>query len=105
MKFFNLEKPNYIFDYDLFRYNPNAFYNMAHEYFDTSNMHPTPTHCFIKLLQDKDLLQMTITKNNDGLEDKIGLNSNNNKRVMQMYGSFKGTICSECDHEGGVDPE
>ncbi len=52
---YNLPTPECMFSIDFFRENPRPFYDLARELMPT-NYSPTPTHCFIKLLQNKSLL-------------------------------------------------
>lgn len=56
-----------------FKEKPDAFYHLAKEFLDLDKFNPTPTHHFIKLLQDKGILQINMTQNIDNLEEKTGL--------------------------------
>ena len=58
---YNLPHPEAIFDLDFFKANPEPFYNLAKEFLDLSKFSPTPTHRFIKLLQDKEMLQINMS--------------------------------------------
>ena len=60
LKEFNLPKPEAIFDINYFKKNPHAFYRFAKN-FDLSKFDATPTHYFIKMLQDKGLLFWNLT--------------------------------------------
>lgn len=53
---YNLPTPESIFTLDFFNETPEAFYQLAKEFLDTKKFEPTPTHYFIKLLQDKGIL-------------------------------------------------
>ena len=57
---------------------------------------PTPTHHFIRLLQDQGLLQYNMTQNIDNLEEKAGINPD---ILIQAHGSIKGAGCSKCKKE------
>lgn len=57
---YNLPTPEAIFTLDYFIHNPTAFYEFAQN-FDLTKFNPTPTHFFIKMLQDKGLLFMNPT--------------------------------------------
>lgn len=56
-----LADPESVFDLNFFLKNPYAFYELARDYLDVDKFHPTVTHHFIRLLQDKGLLWMNIT--------------------------------------------
>jgi NAD-dependent SIR2 family protein deacetylase len=58
---YDLPTPESIFTLSFFNEKPEAFYNLANEFLDTSKFDPTPTHYFIKFLQDKGLLQFNLT--------------------------------------------
>ena len=58
---YELPRPEAIFDIAYFKEKPEAFYKLANEFLDCSKFKPTPTHHFIKLLQDKGLLQFNLT--------------------------------------------
>jgi NAD-dependent SIR2 family protein deacetylase len=47
---------------------------LAKEFLDTRKFKATPTHHFIKLLQDKGVLQLNLSQNIDNLEAQTGLN-------------------------------
>ena len=53
---YDLPAPQSIFDLAYFKEKPEAFYSLAKEFLDTNKFNPTPTHYFIKLLQDKGIL-------------------------------------------------
>ena len=52
LKEYNLPRPEAIFSLDFFIDNPEPFYKFAQN-FDLTRYEATPTHYFIKLLQDK----------------------------------------------------
>jgi NAD-dependent SIR2 family protein deacetylase len=59
----NLEKMGYklpssesIFTLNYFNIKPEPFYKFANDFLDCSKFDPTPTHYFIKMLQDKGIL-------------------------------------------------
>lgn len=66
---------------------------MADEFLETSKYEPTLTHHFIKLLQDKNVLQMYFTQNIDNLESKINLDP---KKLVQAHGANVGATCAKC---------
>ena len=53
---YDLPRPESIFEMEFFKEKPRAFYQLAQEFLDTDKFDPTPTHFFIKLLQDKGIL-------------------------------------------------
>mmetsp|Transcript_14658 Transcript_14658/g.24973 ORF Transcript_14658/g.24973 Transcript_14658/m.24973 type:complete len:194 (+) Transcript_14658:55-636(+) len=58
---YDLPRPQAIFDIAYFREKPGAFYHLAREFLDLENFQPTPTHYFIRLLQDKGRLMLNMT--------------------------------------------
>lgn len=58
---YDLPRPEALFDIDFFKEKPEAFYAFAEEFLDMSKYEPTPTHHFIKMLQDKGILQINMT--------------------------------------------
>ena len=56
-----------MFEINYFRTNPDPFYRLAKELFP-GQYKPTPTHLFIRLLNDKGLLVRCFTQNIDSLE-------------------------------------
>jgi len=77
---FKLEDPTQMFELGFFRRNPQVFYSFAREIFP-SNFTPSPSHYFIKLLEDKEKLLRNYTQNIDTLEQKAGIH-----RVLQCHG-------------------
>jgi NAD-dependent SIR2 family protein deacetylase len=64
---FNVPSPEYIFDIQYFRYNPDPFYKVSKKIYPT-NFKPTKSHAFIKKLEDLGVLLRCYTQNIDGLE-------------------------------------
>ncbi|KAF9358002.1 NAD-dependent histone deacetylase sir2 [Mortierella sp. NVP85] len=87
---FKLEDPTQMFELGFFRRNPQVFYSFAREIFP-SNFTPSPSHYFIKLLEDKEKLLRNYTQNIDTLEQKAGIH-----RVLQCHGSFATASCVRC---------
>ena len=69
---YNLKKPEDLFTLSFFLDKPEVFYAFSKE-FDLEKYMPTPTHFFIRLLQDQGLLTMNLTQNIDNLEEKAGI--------------------------------
>ena len=57
---YNLPTPETLFSIDYFKEKPEAWYKISKS-FDLDGFDPTPTHFFIKLLQDKDMLWKNMT--------------------------------------------
>ena len=92
---YNLPRPEALFTIDYFLENPEPFYTFAQE-FDLSKHNATPTHYFIKLLQDKDVLLKNMTQNIDNLEEKAGIDMD---LVCQAHGANSGAHCAKCGRE------
>jgi NAD-dependent histone deacetylase SIR2 len=56
----------------------------------------SPTHAFIRLLQDKGRLQTNYTQNIDNLEAAAGIDED---RIIQCHGSFATATCRKCSHK------
>ena len=54
---------------------------------------PTPTHHFIKLLNDKGILRRCYTQNIDSLEAKAGIPE---EKIVAAHGNFDGANCINC---------
>ncbi|KAG0235328.1 NAD-dependent histone deacetylase sir2 [Mortierella sp. GBA43] len=90
---FELDDPTQMFELDFFRRKPQVFYSFAREIFP-SNFTPSPSHNFIKLLEDKGKLLRNYTQNIDTLEQKAGI-----RHVLQCHGSFATASCVRCKHK------
>lgn len=90
---YNLPRPESMFDIEYFKEKPEAFYHLAKEFLDLQKYMPTPAHHFIKLLDDKKLLQINMTQNIDNLEEKTGLDM---AKVAQAHGANVGASCAKC---------
>jgi len=92
---FNLPQPEAIFTLDFFKQNPQPFFTLAKEMF-SGQFQPTPTHYFLRLLQEKGLLHMCFTQNIDGLELKAGLAQ---EKLVQAHGHCNSAHCTGCRRE------
>ena len=92
LKEYNLPYPEALFELKYFNQNPEAFYRFA-QHFDLTKYNATPTHYFIKLLNDKGILHRNLTQNIDNLEEKTGLDM---KKVVQAHGANRGAKCAAC---------
>lgn len=72
LKEYDLPRPEALFDITYFKDKPEPFYKFAQN-FDLTKFDATPTHYFIKMLQDKGILWKNMTQNIDNLEEKTGM--------------------------------
>lgn len=92
---FNLPYPEAIFELDYFRENPQAFFKLAKDLYP-GTFKPTPSHYFVKLLQDKGLLLRHYTQNIDTLERIAGVE---NEKLVEAHGTFYTNHCVDCKKE------
>ncbi|KAI8576481.1 hypothetical protein K450DRAFT_256930 [Umbelopsis ramanniana AG] len=90
---FDLDDPQQMFDIHYFRENPQIFYSFAREIYP-SNFEPSPSHQFVKLLEEKDVLLRNYTQNIDTLEHKAKIT-----RVINCHGSFATATCVTCGYK------
>ncbi|KAG0337720.1 NAD-dependent histone deacetylase sir2 [Podila horticola] len=90
---FELDEPQQMFDLEFFRERPEIFYSFAREIFP-SNFTPSPSHYFIKLIEDQGRLLRNYTQNIDTLEQKAGI-----QNVLQCHGSFATASCIRCGNQ------
>ena len=67
-----MPSPEALFTLDYFIDSPAPFYKFSQN-FDLEKYNATPTHYFVKLLQDKGQLWKNMTQNIDNLEEKTGI--------------------------------
>lgn len=99
----NLEKyqlptPESVFTLDYFKEKPQPFCELARELLPGKYL-PTLTHCFIRLLEEKGLLQRLFTQNIDGLERVCGISP---ELLVEAHGSFANAHCVECRQQHDV---
>ncbi|KAG6596132.1 uncharacterized protein IUM83_18603 [Phytophthora cinnamomi] len=85
-----LPEPECLFQIDYFRDDPAPFFEVVRNAFSNSPK-PSPTHWFLKLLQDKKKLLRVYTQNIDGLEEAAGVT-----RSIPCHGSFAYSSCMRC---------
>ncbi len=90
-----LSDPQEVFDIDLFRVDPSVFYSVAKDILPPTSQY-TPTHEFIKLLQDKGKLLRNYTQNIDNLEHYAGIEY---EKIIQCHGSFAFATCQSCGYK------
>ncbi|RWS28062.1 NAD-dependent protein deacetylase sirtuin-2-like protein [Leptotrombidium deliense] len=98
---YNLPYPEAIFDINFFKENPTPFFQLAKELFP-GKFNPTPSHYFLKLLEDKGMLLRVYTQNIDGLERRAGIPD---ARVVEAHGTCYTSHCVEpsCGKEFSLD--
>jgi len=92
---YNLPYPEAIFEIGYFKKNPKPFFTLAKELYP-GNFKPTPTHYFIKLLQEKGKLLRCYTQNIDTLEFVSGIQPS---KLIEAHGSFSKAHCLSCNME------
>lgn len=97
-KKYDLTRPEDVFDINFFRKEPRLFYEVISTIL-AKEVKPTPTHKFIKMLQDKKKLLRNYTQNIDGLERKVGIDDS---LLVEAHGSFNDAQCTNY-HQQDVD--
>ncbi|EPX71069.1 Sir2 family histone deacetylase Sir2 [Schizosaccharomyces octosporus yFS286] len=90
-----LSEPSEMFDIHTFREEPGIFYTFAKELLPETQ-HYSPSHAFIRLLEQKNKLSTLFTQNIDNLERETGLTD---EKVIQCHGSFATATCIQCKHK------
>lgn len=94
LAYLGLSDPQEVFDLSIFRQDPSIFYSIAKEILPVTTRF-SPTHAFIKLLQDKGKLLRNYTQNIDNLEHYAGIRAD---RLVQCHGSFATATCQTCGY-------
>jgi NAD-dependent histone deacetylase SIR2 len=90
---YQLDDPQQMFDIEYFRDSPEIFYSFAKELYP-SNYVPSPSHQFVKLVEDQGKLLRNYTQNIDTLEQKANI-----KNVVNCHGSFATASCVTCGYK------
>lgn len=96
---YNITTPQLIFDLDVFREQPGAFYELCKDMWP-GNYAPTPTHYFLRLLSDKGVLLRCYSQNIDSLECRAGLPV---EKLVAAHGNFDAAHVIDSDPEQDVD--
>lgn len=88
------EDPEEVFNIDNFDENPTVFYKLAGRIIPDLKKW-SPTHQFIRTLQDKDKLLTNYTQNIDNVEAQAGISSD---RLIQCHGSWATATCRKCGY-------
>ncbi|KAK7037229.1 Sir2 histone deacetylase Hst2 [Paramarasmius palmivorus] len=91
----NLPYPEAVFEINFFKSNPVPFYTLANELYP-GRFRPTPTHSFIRLLDQQNLLSLCLTQNIDTLERRAGVPE---EKIVEAHGSFATQRCVTCKKE------
>lgn len=86
------DSPEDIFDIHTFRDDPTIFYENSGPTLPELGK-STPTHAFIKLLEEKGKLLTNYTQNIDNVEGNVGISTNN---LIQCHGSWATFTCLKC---------
>lgn len=87
-----LTDPQEVFSMSLFKEDPQIFFSVAKDILPSHDKY-SPTHQFIKLLQDKGKLLRNYTQNIDNLEHYAGIEE---EKLCQCHGSFATATCVTC---------
>ncbi|KAF5860387.1 NAD-dependent histone deacetylase sir2 [Aspergillus alliaceus] len=90
-----LSDPQEVFDIQVFREDPSIFYSIAKDILPTEKKY-SPTHGFIRLLQDKGKLLTNYTQNIDNIEANAGVLP---EKIVQCHGSFATATCVKCQYK------
>lgn len=89
---YNLPYPQAIFELEYFYQNPKPFFRLAKELYP-GTFKPTPSHYFVKLLEQKGLLIRHYTQNIDTLERIAGISE---EKIVEAHGTFFTNHCLQC---------
>lgn len=89
---YQLADPQELFDITLFRQDPSIFYDFCRELLPEDRGY-SPTHAFIRMLQDQGRLLRQYTQNIDDIESSAGIADD---KLVQCHGSFKTATCLTC---------
>jgi NAD-dependent histone deacetylase SIR2 len=89
------QEPEEVFDLHTFDDDPSLFYSLAGDILP--DLHKwTPTHQFIRMIQDKGKLLRNYTQNIDNIEAHAGILP---AKLIQCHGSWAGATCRKCGHK------
>lgn len=89
---YNLPYPQAIFELEYFYQNPKPFFQLAKELYP-GTFKPTPSHYFVKLLEEKGLLIRHYTQNIDTLERIAEIKG---EKIVEAHGTFFTNHCLKC---------
>ncbi|XP_076328383.1 NAD-dependent protein deacetylase sirtuin-1-like isoform X2 [Tachypleus tridentatus] len=88
-----LPDPQAMFDIHYFRKDPRPFFKFAKEIYP-GQFQPSPSHRFIRLIEEHGKLLRNYTQNIDTLEYAAGI-----KRAITCHGSFATATCTKCEYK------
>ena len=86
------QEPEEVFDLHTFDEDPSLFYSLAGDILPDLNKW-TPTHQFIRMIQDKGKLLRNYTQNIDNIESHAGILP---AKLIQCHGSWAFATCRKC---------
>jgi NAD-dependent histone deacetylase SIR2 len=89
-----LNDPQEVFDIEIFQNDPSIFYSIAKGILPSTKKF-SPTHAFIRMLQDRNKLLTNYTQNIDNLEEAAGVVPD---KLVQCHGSFATATCQQCGY-------
>lgn len=89
-EFPNLPDPQSMFDIKFFSQDPRPFFKFAKEIFP-GVFRPSPSHRFIKKMEERNVLLRNYTQNIDTLERVAGIS-----KLIECHGSFATATCTRC---------
>ncbi len=87
-----ISNPEDLFTLSTFDFDPKQFYSLAHDLLPPKGRF-TPTHQFIRLLQDKGVLLRNYTQNIDNVEAAAGIAPD---KMIHCHGSWATATCRIC---------
>jgi NAD-dependent histone deacetylase SIR2 len=89
------QEPEEVFDLHTFDEDPSLFYSLAGDILP--DLHKwSPTHQFIRMIQDNGKLLRNYTQNIDNIESHAGISP---RKLIQCHGSWAGATCRKCGHK------
>ncbi|XP_023233453.1 NAD-dependent protein deacetylase sirtuin-1-like [Centruroides sculpturatus] len=89
----DLPDPQAMFDINYFRKDPRPFFKFAKEIYP-GQFQPSPSHRFIRLLEQQNKLLRNYTQNIDTLEQAAGI-----VKAITCHGSFATATCTQCGYK------
>ena len=96
---YELDDPSDMFDKEYFLRDPAMFFSFARTIYP-DNYEPSPSHRFVRALEERGKLLRMYSQNIDTLEQKAGI-----ERVLQCHGSFATATCTNAACRLHVDGE
>jgi NAD-dependent SIR2 family protein deacetylase len=91
---YKLPDPQCLFDINYIKRDQRPFFDFALQLYPSDDYKPSPSHKFIRMLEQRNKLLRNYTQNIDTMEDKVGL-----QRIVQCHGSFRTARCVKCGYQ------